>query len=94
DELRRQAEQIRENTVAPSSRAAYVNSYCRFISWLLLSHQNLIPDAFAGRIGDVTGLSEKQLRRRIKPLITRRNDDHPILFDNLDAEAFETWLLT
>ncbi|ETI47820.1 hypothetical protein F443_08028, partial [Phytophthora nicotianae P1569] len=93
-ELRRQAEQIRDNTVRPSSRAAYVNSYCRFVSWVHPNHPNFIPVAFADRVGVTEGLSEAQIRRRIKPLLTRKHDDPPLTFGNLDPEVFETWLLT
>ncbi|ETK72441.1 hypothetical protein L915_20444 [Phytophthora nicotianae] len=93
-ELRRQAEQICDNTVSPSSRAAYVNSYCRFVSWVHQNHPNFIPVAFADRVGVTEGLSEAQIRRRIKPLLTRKHDDPPLTFGNLDPEVFETWLLT
>lgn len=87
-ELKQLAEEIRDNTVCPSSRAAYVNSYSRFICWVLQNHSPLIHPAFADRVGTVSGLSEKQLRARIKPLLTRKNDEPPLYFDNLDPEVF------
>ncbi|POM60758.1 hypothetical protein PHPALM_30348 [Phytophthora palmivora] len=90
-ELRRQAEQIRDNTVSPSSRAAYINSYCRFISWVHVNHRHLILDSFAVKVGDARGISEKQLRQRVKPLLTRKHDDPPLDFHRLGAEVFETW---
>ncbi|POM68973.1 Hypothetical protein PHPALM_14796 [Phytophthora palmivora] len=80
--------------LCPSSRAVYVNSYSRFICWVLQNHSPLIHPAFADRVGTVSGLSEKQLRARIKPLLTRKNDEPPLHFDNLDPEVFQTWLLT
>ncbi|OWZ18978.1 hypothetical protein PHMEG_0006839 [Phytophthora megakarya] len=55
----------------------------------------LIPIAASSqRVGNAEGLSEKQLRRCVKPLLTRKHDDSPIDFDHLDAEVFEIWLLT
>ncbi|OWZ06297.1 hypothetical protein PHMEG_00021467 [Phytophthora megakarya] len=81
-ELTELAEKVRDNTACPSSYAAYVNSYSRFISWFLINHSQLISPAFANHLESVEGLSEKQLRVRIKPLLTMKINDPPLLFDD------------
>ncbi|OWZ14371.1 hypothetical protein PHMEG_00012158 [Phytophthora megakarya] len=36
EDLTRQVTEIQRNTVSTRSRAVYQNSYCRFISWVVL----------------------------------------------------------
>lgn len=94
DDLARKVTEIQRNTVSTRSRAVYENSYGRFITWIILYKPHLVSPAFAQRLGDVSGLSFKQLRKRIKPLLDRNVTRPPLRFDSMQMDVFGAWLLT
>ncbi|ETO85828.1 hypothetical protein F444_00562 [Phytophthora nicotianae P1976] len=46
------------------------------------------------RLGDVSDLSIKQLRKRLKTHLNLDEDNPPLQFDVLQSDVFEAWLLT
>ncbi|OWZ01316.1 hypothetical protein PHMEG_00027324 [Phytophthora megakarya] len=86
DKLRREACEIRENSLNPHSRTTYLNSYSRFIVWAALSKQPYVPAAFIEEIGGVEGNTEQQLRARVKEKIAHDRTTPPL--------DFVTWLVT
>ncbi|ETP46520.1 hypothetical protein F442_07246 [Phytophthora nicotianae P10297] len=85
-QLEKKVAEIKRNTVSARSRAVYQNSYGRFVAWVVLHKPQLLTPAFAQRLGDVSDLSIKQLRK------THLNLDEanpPLQFDVLQSDVFE-----
>ena len=91
--LRAMARDIRANTVSRRSKTTYVSSYSKFISWLVLSHQQLITPAFLAAIdpipSDATAILES-----VKKLFNQEECPKPLHFEQLKASDFVIWLLT
>ncbi|KAH9133372.1 hypothetical protein AeRB84_020507 [Aphanomyces euteiches] len=93
DELNEEVREIRANTVSKRSRDIYMNSYARFVSWLVIHKQNLVPDAFFDLLGPQPA-SPPALFASVKSLLMDSNCCPPIHFDRLTAPDFVVWILT
>ena len=93
-EIREKVKEVRMNTVSPTSKAVYKNSYCRFLAWLVRTRATDFSEAFLEKLGALDHLTEKQVRQKLKLVIETHPDVHPIKLENLAAETFVSWLLT
>ncbi|ETK81303.1 hypothetical protein L915_13200 [Phytophthora nicotianae] len=66
DVLEKQVTEIQRNKVSARSHAVYENSYGRFIAWVVRYKPRLIRPTFAEKLGDVSILTVKQLRKRLE----------------------------
>ncbi|ETN08401.1 hypothetical protein F442_09167 [Phytophthora nicotianae P10297] len=88
-QLEKKVAEIKRNTVSARSRAVYQNSYGRFVAWVVLHKPQLMTPAFAQRLGDVSDLSIKQLRKRLKTHLNLDEANPPLQFDVLQSDVFE-----
>lgn len=94
EDLARKVTEIKRNTVSARSRAVYKNSYGRFIAWIVINRPHLVSPVFGARLGDTTGLSIKQMRKLLKPLLDCDVATPPLRFEALQMDEFGAWLLT
>ncbi|ETP16166.1 hypothetical protein F441_09202 [Phytophthora nicotianae CJ01A1] len=88
-QLEKKVAEIKRNTVSARSRAVYQNSYGRFVAWVVLHKPQLMTPAFAQRLGDVSDLSIKQLRKRLKTHLNLDEANPSLQFDVLQSDVFE-----
>ncbi|ETM41220.1 hypothetical protein L914_12996, partial [Phytophthora nicotianae] len=96
DVLEKQVTEIQRNKVSARSHAVYENSYGRFIAWVVRYKPRLIPPTFAEKLGDVSILTVKQLRKRLKAVLDRNPENPPpphthtrtLLFDDVQTSVF------
>ena len=86
NELEAEVNEIRNNTVSAKSRAVYVNSNVNFIRWLHEHKRHLLN-------GEFIAASDNMSKASIKRLLNQRAI-HPILFDDITAAEFMTWIVS
>ncbi len=84
--------QIRQNTVAASSRAIYKCSYVRFLLWSVRNKDRLIPRSFFRRLD--TSQTDSALRRDMDKYTDGNLENPPIYFAQVTVNDFMSWLLT
>ena len=94
EDLEKQVEQVRTNTMSKSSREVYKRSYGRFLTWIAKSKPDLLSPTFEARLGNISELDDLSLRIKVKQLLSDFPEDLPIKFEILEASFFVSWLLT